>query len=306
MPENFSSDPKPRRLPPLSALRAFEATARHLSVKRAAQELSVTPTAVSHQLRLLEQVLGVMLFERLPRRLVLSAHGAALYPGTRDGFDALEQAVARLRAPPPRKTLTVSATPAFAARWLLPRAPGLRTVAPGFDLHVHASLDPVDLHAGQADAAIRYGGGKWRGLAAELLWRERFAPVCSPALGVKSAAGLRRQTLLHHAWRSNARRPVTWALWQQEAALDRLDVASGPTFSEETHAILAAVAGQGVALLSLALVAEELCSGALVQPCGPVIEGDGYYLVYPAHRRDDEAVRAIRAWIGPAANPAAP
>lgn len=302
MAEDFSSETTPRRLPPLAALRAFEATARHLSVKHAAQELSVTPTAVSHQLRLLEQVLGVTLFERLPRRLVLSAHGAALYPGTREGFDALERAVGRLRAPPSRKTLTVSATPAFAARWLLPRAPRLRAVAPEFDLHVHASLDAVDLHAGHADAAIRYGSGKWRGLDAELLWRERFAPVCSPLLGVKSAAGLRRQTLLHHQWRSHARRPITWALWQQEAGLDRLDAASGPVFSDETHAILAALGGQGVALLSLTLVEEELRSGALVQPCGPAIEGDGYYLVYPAHRRDDDAVRAVRAWIGPQAD----
>ncbi|WP_394539333.1 LysR substrate-binding domain-containing protein [Lysobacter enzymogenes] len=290
-----------RRLPPLGALRAFEAAARLRSFKRAAQELSVTPTAISHQIRGLEEHIGVRLFERQTRRVVPTAAAERLFPVLRDGFDAFAAAVEALRAQPQRRALTLSATLSFTAKWLVPRMASFRQACPDLDLRLHASDDPVDLHAGLADAAIRYGRGPWPGLDAEPLVENRFAPVCSPHLGLRGPHELRRHALLHSEWRHPSADTPTWQRWRERAnadglGLDDLDIDAGLRFTDESHAIQAAIAGHGVALLSLALVADDLAAGALVQPFGPVLDGHPHWWVQaPGAQRADLA--ALRAWL---------
>lgn len=284
-----------RRLPPLAALRAFEAAARHLSFRRAAAELAVTPTAISHQVRLLEATIGAVLFARRPR-LVLTAAGQAIFPVMRDSLDAMAAAIAAIDARAARGAVTISATRAFTARWLVPRLPSFGAANPGLDLRLHAADEPVDLRSG-VDAAIRYGSGTFPGLAAEELFRERFAPVASPRLRLRAPADLRRHTLIHFEWHRTDRDTPLWPRWLARAGLARLQPKAALTFSDESNAIQAAIAGQGVALLGLALVADELASGALVQPFGPVLPGPRCFLVYPREAGDTARIAAIRGWV---------
>lgn len=181
----------PRRLPPLHALRAFEAAARHLSVKKAAAELAVTPTAVSHHIRVLETHLGVKLFERHVRQIELTSYGKQLYPVLREGFDAFADAIQQLKSRKVRTVVTLSATVAFTARWLAPRVPAFHRDHPDMDLRLHASDETVDLRSGTVDAAIRYGRGKYDGLMAETLFADTFAPACSPRLKLRTRVSLR-------------------------------------------------------------------------------------------------------------------
>ncbi|WP_418121147.1 LysR substrate-binding domain-containing protein [Variovorax sp. 160MFSha2.1] len=286
-----------RQLPPLAALRAFEAAARHCSAKLAANELSVTPTAISHQVRQLEDSLGVALFIRQPRQLVLTPQGRELQAVLGEAFNAMANAVARLRAPPERMAITLSTTPAVAARWLLPRVSTLRALHPRLDLRIHASHDAVALDGVTADLAIRYGRGQWPGMVSEKLFDNVFAPACSPALKLRRPDELARHTLLHFTVPGSKSQPGTWAAWQQEAQVPGLDVSAGPVFSDETHTVWAALQGQGVALMSLALIADELRAGNLVQPFGPELPGLPFHLVCPQARRDEPAVAAVFEWV---------
>lgn len=296
-PMHESSSSLSRRLPPLAALRAFEAAARHLSFRLAAEELSVTPTAVSHQIRLLESLLGVALFERRARKVALTAEGRLLFPALREGFDLMAGAVAPLLGPKRRRIVMVSATPAFVARLLVPRLAAFQAAHPGLDLRLHASTRPVDFDAQQIDAAIRYGQGPYRGLRHEPLLRTRFAPMCSPALKLRKPADLARHPLLHFQWQPVFREPPDWAAWRRAAGMGALDVSRGTTFTDETHAIDAAIAAQGVALLNTALVADALARGTLVMPFGPELEGLHYQLVYRPEAADDPAIAALRGWL---------
>lgn len=285
-----------RRLPPLGALRAFEAAARHLSFKRAADELAVTPTAISHQIRSLEDHLGVRLFERRTRQVLLTADGLMLYPSLRDGFDAIAAACASIAARRARRALTVSATVAFTLKWLVPRLAAFRETHPDLDLRLHASDDPVDLHAGEADAAIRYGRGPYPGLVGRLLIRDRYAPVCSPRLKLRRAEDLRRHPLLHAEWRHPNADTPTWPKWLARAGVSGVQVDVGTRFTDHSHAFQAAIAGQGVALLSLVLAADDLASGLLVQPFGPSIDGEYHQFVYPETGARAEVI-ALRDWL---------
>lgn len=286
-----------RKLPPLASLRAFEAAARHLSFKRAAEELAVTPTAVSHQVRQLEDRLGVRLFERHPRQVVATAAAMELYPVLRDGFDAFARALEVVADRRARRSLTLSATSAFAARWLVPRIGSFRRAHPGLDLRLHASDEPVRLEGRDIDAAIRYGRGPYPGLVALPLAADRFAPVCSPALRLRRRADLGRWPLLHFEWRHRRADNPTWRRWLERAGMHEAQPDSGIVFSDENHAIQAALAGQGVALLSLLLVAPDLRSGALVQPFGPVLEGYRYHLVYAPDAPRREELAALGEWL---------
>lgn len=285
-----------RQLPSLSALRAFEAAARLGSAKRAAAELSVTPAAISHQVRQLEDELGLALFVRRPRQLLVTPQGQALQRGLTGAFGAMLAAVDRVRAPQ-RRSLTLSATPAVASRWLVPRLPQLREACPGLDLRIHVSHEPVALDGVEADAAIRYGSGHWPGLLAHKLFDNVFAPVCSPILALRDPRELPRHTLLHFAPPGARSAPVDWPAWQRRARVTGLDAGIGPVFSDETHTISAALAGQGVALMSLALVADELRAGSLVQPFGPQLQAEPFHLVYAEDRREDCWLTTLRDWI---------
>jgi LysR family glycine cleavage system transcriptional activator len=286
-----------RWLPSLSALRAFEAAARHESAKQAAEELSVTATAISHQIRALEESLGVALFLRKPRQLELTAQGRELQQTLEAAFDSISATAMRLNARPCRQAITLSTTPAVAVRWLLSWVCLLRESHPDIDLRIHASHEPVALDGVTADIAIRYGDGRWPGLVAEKLFDNTFIPTCSPRLGLQDVAELPRHTLIHFRNQAVVSSPLDWALWQKQAKAPGLDVSAGLVFSDETHAISAAIGGQGVALMSRQLIEDELREGRLVQPFGPEVEGKPFFLVYPESRRDDPAIRAVRDWV---------
>lgn len=289
--------PPARRLPPLAALRAFEAAARHLSFKRAAQELFVTPTAVSHQIRVLEEDLGVKLFERRTRQVVMTAEAQALYPVLRDGFDAFARAIEGLTRRPDRAAVTLSATRAFTARWLVPRIAGFQRAHPDVDLRLLATDEVVDLAAGAADLAIRYGRGPHAGLAAEPLLVDRFAPVAHPSIGLLTPADLARATLIHFEWSKADPENPTWPRWYQAAGLGAREGPAGLFFTDESHAIQATLAGHGAGLLSLTLLSAELESGTLAQPFGPVLDGMTYWLVQAPDRPPTEAAAALCAWL---------
>ncbi|GAA5235676.1 LysR family transcriptional regulator [Verticiella sediminum] len=288
---------KRRRLPSLVALRAFEAVVRLGSARDAAAELSVTPTAISHQIRLLEEELGTELFVRRPRQLLPTAQARALAQALESAFDTVHDAVAQARRPATRACLTVSTTPAIAVRCLMPALEQLRASAAWLDVRVHATHEPVALDGLTADVAIRYGLGPWPGLRQEPLFTNVFAPVCSPRLGLSRAADLVGQTLLHFEPYRGRSLPMDWRTWQAQARVPGLDLEAGPTFTDETHIIGAVMAGQGVALMSLPLIARELAEGSLHQPFGPALRAPPFQLVYPAERADEPAVAAVCAWI---------
>jgi LysR family transcriptional regulator, glycine cleavage system transcriptional activator len=280
-----------RRLPPLSALRAFEAAARHGSFKRAAEELAVTPTAISHQIRALEEHAGRALFERRTRKVVLTDAGAQLYPVLRDGFDAFAEAMERLTRRRIRAQVTISATIALTARWLVPRVTAFRTKNPQVDLQLHASDEVVDLDTAGADIAIRYGAGPYPGFDVVPLFADCFAPVFNPMLSVETAADLARRPLIDFRWRRRHPENPTWARWFAAAGLPEPEEPPLLGFSDESHAIQAAVAGQGIALVSLALVKDELAAGQLIQPFGPSIAGFRHHIL----TREGEANAAVKA-----------
>lgn len=286
-----------RRLPPLATLRAFEAAARHLSFKRAAEELHVTPTAISHQVRLLEESLGKRLFERRVRQVVMTPEAQGLFQVLRDGFDAFARALDEVAARSTRAAVTVTATTAFTNKWLVPRVAAFRAVRADIDLKLLATEDVVDLNAGAADLALRFGRRPTPGHVAEPLFVDQFAPVASPRLGLATPGDLSSVTLLHFDWRNNDPDAPTWSRWLAEAKVQGVDGRAGLRFSDESHAIQAAIAGHGVGLLSLMLVADELATRTLVAPFGPEIASVTCYLVQSAQRPLSEAAAAVRDWL---------
>jgi LysR family glycine cleavage system transcriptional activator len=285
-----------RRIPALSSLRAFEAAARLRSFKQAADELAVTATAVSHRIRALEDEIGCRLFVRKTRAVELTPEGRSLYSAVREGFDTIASGVERLRQRA-RPLVKLSTTPAFAAKWLVPRLAGFQAQHPNIDIHVHASNRPIDLSAGSIDIAIRYGQGRYEGLKSTLLLRDRFAPVASPTLNVTNAADLSRRTLIHFDWEQPLPIDLTWAAWARAAQLPALNTEGGIRYSDESHAIQAAVAGQGVALLSLVLIEQELKLGVLESRLEPVLDGLAYYIVRPERTSQDGAAPIVEAWL---------
>ncbi len=284
-----------RQLPPLTALRAFEAAARHLSFKHAAAELSLTPTAISHQIRQLEDRLGVALFVRGTRRVDLTPAGQSLFPALRDGFDTMARAVQAVRPTLRPRPLVLSTTMAFASRWLLARLPRLAASHPDISLHLHTSDMPVDLQGGAAQLAIRYGPGRASGLNDVSLLPSRFAPVCSPALQARGTQDLVRLPLIGFEWFRREATTPDWPLWFERARV--APVARQLHFSDEVHAIQAAIAGQGIALVNLTLAAQELADGLLCQPFGPELEGHDFRLVWPQANDADPAIAQVRDWL---------
>lgn len=286
-----------RRFLPLSALRAFEAAARLGSFKAAAEELAVTPTAVSHQIRTLEAQIGFELFDRHIRKVSLNDAGMLLYPVLRDGFDAFEAALARLMQQRTRTLVSISATNAFTVKWLVPRMSDFRSRHPGIDLQLLASDDLVDLRSTAVDIAIRYGRGPYPDLVTEPLFTDRFAPVANPRLGVTSLEDLARVPLIRFDWKRPQPDNPTWERWFKVTQQPPPPQASELRFSDEGHAIQAAVAGHGIALVSLALIADELIAGNLVQPFEPTIDGHTYHLAMHADRPPSASVQTVAHWL---------
>ena len=287
----------PRRLPPLNALRAFEAAGRHLSFKRAAAELHVTQAAVSHQVRALEAQLHVALFVRLHRALRLTPAGARYLPALSEAFDRLHDASLTVRARPARQRLVLSTVPSFGANWLVPRLGAFRKRHRDVDLVVLSSSELVDFARDPVDVGVRFGLGRYPGVRAELLFGEEYLPVASPRLlrgrkALRRPADLRRHTLLHDESHD------AWRAWLAAAGADGVDPERGVVFSDSSQLVSAAAAGQGVALARKLLAAPYLRSRRLVRAFkGSVRAEFAYYVVCAEGRADEPAIRAFREWV---------
>ncbi len=294
-----------RNLPPLNSLRAFETAARHLSFTKAAEELHVTPAAISHQIKALEEQMGVPLFRRLTRALRLTEVGQAALPPLRDGFDKLADGVELLRTQEDSGTVTVSLDPSFAAKWLVPRLDRFRAAHPDLDVRLDATDKLADFQRDNVDLAIRYGGGNYPGLEAERLLSEEIFPVCAPKLlegpaPLAQPGDLRHHTLIHLEWDSEDVTAPTWRMWLLAAGVHDLDFTRGPVFSMTSLALQAAIEGQGVALASSFLVADDLAAGRLVVPfdlsvCDPL--DFAYHIVVPKRTADLAKVTAFKDWL---------
>lgn len=284
-------------LPPLNALRAFDAAARHLSFTLAAAELHVTQAAISHQIKALEQSLGIALFRRANRRLALSEAGQAYLPAVRQAFDALVVATARLRAQDSRGRLTLSTLSSFAARWLVPRLGKFMRAHPEIDLRISPGDALVNFRRDDVDVAIRYGRGRYPGLHSVRLMTEDLFPVCSPRLlagptPLRAPEDLRRHLLLHDDNESG------WRNWLLAAGVDGIDLTRGPLYTDSGMLIEAAINGDGVALARGALARDALASGKLRRPFHLRLPAEyAYYFVCPEESAERPRVVALRDWL---------
>jgi LysR family glycine cleavage system transcriptional activator len=292
-----------RKLPPLNALRAFEAAARHLSFTKAADELAVTPAAVSHQVKALEDLLGVVLFRRSKRGLLLTDEAQAVLPGIRDGFERLLGAVEQLGEVGKTGVLTVSLAPSFAVKWLLPRLDRFQIAHPEIDVRVAASNELVDFSVGDVDLAIRYGAGRYDGLTVEHLVGDTVYPVCSPDLlkganALTAPGRLRDHVLLHDDSTDDDETCPTWQMWMKAAGLGDVDASRGPRFNQSSLVLEAAILGRGVALAKSTLADADVAAGRLVRPFDVSVPVNfAYYVVYPEAKAALPKVRLFHDWL---------
>lgn len=307
------------RLPPLNSLKAFEAAARHLSVKKAALELNVTSAAVSHQIRALEDYLGVQLFRRYNRALELTDVAKAALPKLGEGFACLAQAVAFLRSDQGGGSLTVSAAPSFASRWLMPRLHRFIASHPEIDVRISARMRRVSVDGkgdvaeratveawlADSDVAIFYGRGNVPGVSIERLIDLVITPICSPKLlapdhphPLRTPADLRHHLLLHDDTGELYDNEAFWGLWLQAAGVTQVDPDKGPHFSHAVLAFEAAIDAVGVLASMPVLAAEDIASGKLVVPFDLSVKlPDAYFMACNVHAEARPAVSAFRAWL---------
>ena len=291
-----------RPLPPLNALKAFESAARHLSFTKAAAELNVTPAAISHQIKALEELLGVPLFRRLTRALRLTDAGQAALPAVSQGFDKLAQGVEQMRAHCESGVLTISVSPSFGALWLVPRLEHFRSRHPDIEIRIDGTDRLADLSRDDVDVALRYGPGGYEGVRVDYLFNQANTPVCSPALlsgehPLGRPDDLRYHTLLHVDWKDAE---ASWRMWLLAAGLHDIDPTRGPHFTMETMAVQAALDGQGVALIGDILVADDLAAGRLVRPFDPSLSTPltfSHYLLSAKDGEEQPKVAAFRDWL---------
>ncbi|WP_298234788.1 transcriptional regulator GcvA [uncultured Azohydromonas sp.] len=288
------------RLPPLNAVRAFEAAARHMSITLAAEELHVTPGAVSRQIKTLEDTLGVQLFTRGHREISLTRQGQDYHRAATRAIEVLREATRKLQRRRQRKQLKIRAYTTFAMRWLIPRLSGFHAAHPDIEVLLKASLEPVDFRKENIDGAIRLGDGHWPGSQTYRLVDNVLVPVASPAL-LKSGPRLKRPAdLAHHALLHSIARPDDWGYWLEAAgAGEQVDARAGMTYESSAMSYAAAVEGQGVAIAQRFLVEKDLQEGRLVMPFKKVVDmGDyTYYLLTPAHREETASMRTFRLWL---------
>ena len=296
------------RLPSLNGLRAFECAARHLSFTNAAAELNVTQTAISHQIKRLEEELGIPLFIRQNRALVLTPQARDYLPGVRAAFNDLRLATDRLHRRGNDRVLTVSTLASMASKWLLPRLSAFQAAHPDIDVRITTSTSMVDFKSGDVDAAIRYGRGRWPGLRADWLTADQLFPVCSPALlqgdrPLRTPQDLAHHTLLH----SSAGYDDDWRLWLTAAGLPT-DISKQPGLSFDMifMTLQAAIDGLGVAVGRTTYVEGDLASGRLVVPFQISLPADaGFYLVSPEAASRSPKLAAFREWLLAAVQPKA-
>jgi len=280
---------------PLNALRAFEVSARHLNFTRAAEELHLSPTAVSQHVKNLEQRLGVPLFRRVPRGLALTDEGVALLPTLADSFARIAASLEGFRkgkGARPREVLSVGAVGTFAVGWLLPRLREFQQAHPFVDLRIFTNNNRVDLAGEGLDFAVRFGDGHWHGTEAIALMKAPLAPVCAPAIAerLKTPRDLGREALLR-SYRSDE-----WAAWFTAAAIQP-PLVKGVIFDSSLAMAEAAAQGAGVALLPFGMFARDLRSGRLVKLFDVEIDAGGYWLTFLKSRRTSAGLRAFRDWV---------
>ena len=292
-----------KKLYPLNSLRAFESSARQLSFVKAAEELHVTPAAVSHQVKKLEEYLGLQLFRRLSRGLLLTESGQVLLSELREVFLRLDEAMERVLESETRGALTISVAPMFTVKWLVPRLQRFDALHPHIDVRMSSSLSVIDFQRDAFDAAIRLGRGQYPGLTAVKLFDETVTPMCSPRLlqgshALRSPDDLQRLVLLHDDSMGFDPAAPNWDRWLEAAGATRVDTSRGPRFSQPDHALQAAIDGAGVVLGWQYLAADDLVAGRLVQPFSLVLPlGSAFYLVYPKAYADRPKLVSFRDWL---------
>jgi LysR family glycine cleavage system transcriptional activator len=286
-----------RKLPPLNTLRAFEAAARHLSFKHAANELFVTAGAISQHIKCLEETVGVRLFLRRHKSLELTAAGHAYFPVLRDAFRMMSEATEHIFPRYRTKTLMVGVQTSFAVKWLFSRLALFTDENPSIDIRISSSIELDDLAAGRVDAVIRYGPVHAPGFQSFHVLAAQLHPVCNPALLVGKIPLLRpqdlcRHTLIHDEFKQG------WRTWFSAQGLQHFDTSKGPTFTDESLALQAAIEGVGVALGRSPLIDHDVMEGRLISPFKmQIIEDEGYYLVCLDGNADREDISAVRRWI---------
>jgi len=289
-------------MPSLNALRAFEAAARHLSFKHASNELNVTQGAVGQQVKLLEETLGVRLFDRLHKSLRLTDAGQRYLPTLRGAFRQITEATERLVPNRTPATISVGVEASFAVKWLLPRLTDFRLTHAGIDVEVSTAAEMSDLVQGRADIVIRYGLGHFPGFRVDRVAVEERFPVCSPSLlserhGLAMASDLRFHTLLHDEFREG------WTDWLRAHSVEGVDITRGPRFNDGNLVLEAAMCGQGVALGRSLLVERDIGAGRLVKPFSMGITSDlAYYLLSPEGTAECYEVMTFRHWLLDTAN----
>jgi len=290
-------------LPPLSALRAFEAAARLQSFSKAADELNVTPAAISHQIAALEADLGVTLFRRRNRAVELTPSARVLLPGLTDAFTGIQASVRRLRAHNDTGTLTVTASPSFAGKWLVQRLHRFQETFPAIDVRISATDEVVDLTRGDFDIAIRYGTGRYPGLEVELLLKNEVFPVCSPELLRNGSALDRPEDLGQHPLihdQAVDRDPLapTWPMWLRAAGVRHLPSSPGLSVSTNHLALEGAIGGHGIALANSTIAASDLAAGRLVRLFSLSLpDVFAFYIVTVPGALERQKVRAFHDWL---------
>ncbi|AKG67987.1 MULTISPECIES: transcriptional regulator GcvA [Serratia] len=286
-----------KRLPPLNALRVFDAAARHLSFTKAAEELFVTQAAVSHQIKSLEDFLGLKLFRRRNRSLLLTEEGQSYYLDIKEIFSSINEATRKLQARSAKGALTVSLPPSFAIQWLVPRLSSFNSAYPGIDVRIQAIDREEEKLADDVDVAIFYGRGNWPGVRTERLYAEYLLPVCSPSLlmgdhALKVPGDLAYHTLLHDTSRRD------WLAYTRQLGLQHINVQQGPIFSHSAMVVQAAVHGQGIALVNNVMAQTEIEAGRLVCPFNDVlVSKNAFYLVCHDSQAELGKIAAFRQWI---------
>ena len=295
------------RLPPLNALKAFEVAGRHMSFSRAAEELHVTPAAISHQIKALETDLGVKLFRRLNRSLQLTEAGQACLPGLRSAFETMASAVGRVRDKEDWNVLTISAPPAFGARWLVPRIVDFRTANPQIQVRIDPAIRSMDPVRDSVDVAIEFSQGHYSGRSvqrsAQRLFGQDVFPVCSPELldgknPLTTPDDLRGHTLIHFDAPMDDPGWPNWETWLRANNVDRLDPNKGPHFTSPNFTTQALLAGHGVALMAELVVESELATGTLVKPFDISYPGDlSYWALASSVDSEDDPVTLFWNWL---------
>ncbi|MEM7293780.1 MAG: transcriptional regulator GcvA [Pseudomonadota bacterium] len=286
-----------RALPPLNALRAFEASGRHLSFTRAAGELFVTQTAISHQIKALEEYLGTPLFKRLPRRLLLTDAGHALLTVASESLDQIASASEAIRNPVTQRKLTVSVTPAFGTQWLVPRLGRFWRAHPDIELKLDHSIAVSDFTDG-VDIAVRAAAKSgWPGVESELLMQDDLIPVSAPVMSDGTPAPTSPEQIKDHSL-VHEESYEDWVQWTINSGLSDINVRQGPLLGDHAATIAAALNGDGLALVRKAFVREHLESGRLITPFAlSTPDAFCYFLVYPRGALNNPIIRAFREFL---------